>query len=479
MIEYRKIWANTRYEIITLLRGWFFRIFAGLSLIIFIAMNIIWFSGAVPFVPRVFSGFSAAIPYSNMILLNMAQIAVIIFMASDFFKRDRKFNTAEVYYIRSMTNANYLLGKAMGVFILFAILNILILIIALVIHLVFNEVSFNYITYVIYPLLLGFPSFIFIIGLSFLFMHVLKNQAIVVLLLLGYYAASLFFLFDKWYYIFDFIGFKIPFAYSDFVGLANLEQVLMQRGLYFSLGIVCILLSILLFQRLSQSIRVKRIIIGFLVLFSITSIYCALNYLDFYSARHELRVRMIELNNRYFDQQDITPLSCKIDFYHLGNSYRATAFYVFQNSTNSTMEHYLFSINPGLQVEVVKRENMSLDFTQEDHIIIITPRNPLKPAAKDSIHLSYAGHIEEAAGYLDVEDFEEKNSFGFWVYQSARKHAFLNNDYVLLPPESMWYPRPGLPPGTNFLNRINRNFIDYELEVHSNSDLTALSQGTK
>jgi hypothetical protein len=110
MIEYRKIWANARYEIITLLRGWFFRIFAGLSLTIFITMNIIFFSGANPWIPRLFSGFSAGIPYANMLLLNMAQIAVIIFMASDFFKRDRKFNTAEVYYIRPMTNANYLLG---------------------------------------------------------------------------------------------------------------------------------------------------------------------------------------------------------------------------------------------------------------------------------------------------------------------------------------------------------------------------------
>jgi len=479
MIEYRKIWANARYEIITLLRGWFFRIFAGLSLVIFVTMNIMFFSGANPWIPRLFAGFSAAIPYSNMILLNMAQIAVIIFLASDFFKRDRKFNTAEVYYIRSMTNANYLLGKAMGVFILFAALNIIILIIALIIHLVFNEISFNYIPYVIYPVLLSFPSFVFIIGLSFLFMHLIKNQAIVVLLLLGYYAASLFYLYDKWYFIFDFIGFKIPFAHSDFVGLANLDLLLLQRGLYFSLGIVCILLSVLLFQRLAQSIIIQRIIIGGLILFSVTSAYCAINYLDFFSARQQLRSRMIELNNQYLDQSELTPLSCKIDFYHLGNSYRATTSYVLKNSTDSTVEHYLFSINPGLQVDMVKRDNLSLDYTQEDHIIRIKPQNPLKPGVKDSIQIGYSGHIEEAACYLDIEDYEDYNSFGFWVYHSARKHAFLQDEYVLLPPESMWYPRPGLPQGINFLNRVNRHFISYELDVHSKSDLTALSQGAK
>jgi hypothetical protein len=188
---------------------------------------------------------------------------------------------------------------------------------------------------------------------------------------------------------------------------------------------------------------------------------------------------MIELNNRYLDQPDVTPLSCKVKLHHLGNYFQAKTYYVFKNSTNSTMEHYLFSINPGLQVEEVNTNNLKLDFTQEDHIVRITPQNPLKSGQMDSIQISYSGHIEEAASYLDVEDFEEKNSFGFWVFQSARKHAFLSKDYVLLPPESMWYPRPGLPPGTNFLNRINRHFIDYELEVHSSADLTALSQGTK
>ena len=70
MIEMRKLWANARYEIITLLRGWFFRIFAGLTIIILVTANIVFFSGATPFIPRLYAGFSAAIPYLNMIFLN-------------------------------------------------------------------------------------------------------------------------------------------------------------------------------------------------------------------------------------------------------------------------------------------------------------------------------------------------------------------------------------------------------------------------
>ena len=118
-MEFRAIWANARYEIISLLRSWFFRIFAGGAMAYFIGMNIIMFSGAVP-VSRMFAGPPSGIPYANMMMLNVAQTAIIIFMASDFIKRDRKFNTSEVFYIRSMTNGAYVTGKALGIFILFA-----------------------------------------------------------------------------------------------------------------------------------------------------------------------------------------------------------------------------------------------------------------------------------------------------------------------------------------------------------------------
>lgn len=479
MIESKKLWANARYEIITLLRGWFFRIFAGLTIVIFVTINIIFFSGAVPFVPRIFAGFSAAIPYANMLMLNIAQMAIIIFVASDFFKRDRKSNTAEVFYIRSMTNTTYLLGKALGVFILFAALNIIILSIALTIHLVFNEISFNWIPYLLYPILIVFPAFVFMIGLSFLLMHIIKNQAIVVLLLLGYYSALLFYLYNKWYYVFDFIALKIPFAYSDFIGLANLKILLLQRGMYFSLGVVCILLSILLFRRLTQSVAIRRIIIFGLVFFALSSLYCVLNYIKFFTDRQQLRSRMTELNKQYLNRPEITPLSCKIEIYHLGNSYKATTWYVFQNLTDTPQVYYLFSINPGLLVDDIRQNDTALNFKQEKHILSIKSATPLLPGLKDSLEISYSGRIEEAAGYLDIKDFEQQNTFSFWLYQSARKHAFIEDDFVLLPPESMWYPRPGLPAGTNFLNRINRHFLNFQLDVHTSSDLTALSQGAK
>ena len=118
MMRFNKIWANTRYEVITLMRGWFFRISASLVLILLITFSIVMLSTATP-TPRAFKGFSSAIPYFNFLLLNISQMVIIIFISGDFFKRDSKMNTSEVFYIRSMSNASYLIGKALGVFFYF------------------------------------------------------------------------------------------------------------------------------------------------------------------------------------------------------------------------------------------------------------------------------------------------------------------------------------------------------------------------
>ena len=165
MIEFLqldKIWATARYEMITLRRGWFFRIFFGLSLVIFILQNVLVFSNANDFVPRIFYGLSASTPYFNMIFFSFAQIVVIALLTSDLFKRDKRINTSDVYFIRSMTNASYVFGKMLGILILFGILNVSILLVGAIIQYVFGDTNFNILIYIWYLFLIPFPSLIFI-----------------------------------------------------------------------------------------------------------------------------------------------------------------------------------------------------------------------------------------------------------------------------------------------------------------------------
>lgn len=476
MIQFHKLRANALYELKILLRGWFFRIFAGLSLVFFIAFNIVFFSGAVP-IGRLVSGFSASIPYTNMLMLNVAQVAILIFMASDFFKRDRKFNTSEVFYIRSMTNGAYVLGKSLGIFILFLALDVIVLGIAAIIHLVFSETTFNWLPYMLYPMLMGFPTYIFMIGLSFLLMRLIKNQAVVVLILLGYYGAILFYMSDKWHYLFDFLAIQIPLVSSDFVGLVDVKQILLQRGFYFFAGMVFLMFAILFFHRLPQSRKIRRIMIMFTLLCGFLSVLCVNIYVQIFAGQEDLRNRMIHLNQEYQDQANITPHYCRLDIFHHGNELQGKVMYSVSNETTSPLKRFYFSINPGLEVTGVWYQEKSVLFEQKNHILDVKIEDPLQVGGVDSLTIHYEGRIEEEACFTDIDELQRNSSFTYWLFQIPKKYVFLSKDYVLLSPECLWYPRVGLPPGTGFPDKMQKNFIQYELSVHTRPNLTAISQG--
>ncbi len=99
-------------------------------------------------------------------------------------------------------------------------------------------------------------------GLSFLVMSLLRNQAITFVLMLGYVALSLFYLKNKFFFLFDYMAFNIPMTYSDFVGFTNLDTILIHRGMYFLLGLACILFTVLLLQRLPHAKNMRYFALG-------------------------------------------------------------------------------------------------------------------------------------------------------------------------------------------------------------------------
>lgn len=190
------------YEAKTLRRSWFFRLFSILALLIFTMLNIGMFSPAGGEGWETV-GLASALPHINIYLLNLAQAIVVIFLAADFLKRDKKLDTNEVLYTRSMSNMEYVLGKTLGILRLFLGLNLLILLIALVVNIISPLIMVDIASYVVHLLFITVPTLVFSLGFAFLLMSVIRNQAITFLLLLGYAAMVVFYLFYRAGYIFD------------------------------------------------------------------------------------------------------------------------------------------------------------------------------------------------------------------------------------------------------------------------------------
>ena len=154
-----------RFEVKTLVRSWFFRIFSIITLLMLVSFSIGMLLDDNGMSGWALRSLSSNIPYSNVAFLNIAQAIIAIFLAADFLRRDKKLDTTEVIYTRSMTNWEYVWGKTFGVLIVFGGLNVLVIGLALIVNIVVPGVVVYWIGYIIYPLLISFPTLVLTVSL--------------------------------------------------------------------------------------------------------------------------------------------------------------------------------------------------------------------------------------------------------------------------------------------------------------------------
>ena len=481
MISLKKIWIVARFEIKTLWRSWFFRIFAGISVVMLAFTNIGLLSVFGDGAPWAFRGISSSVPYFNIMFLNVVQAIIAVFLASDFLKRDKKLDTTEVIYIRSMSNGEYVLGKTFGITFIFFLLNIVILLIALILNIIIKDVGVNYTAYLLYPLIVSLPTLIFIFGLSFLFMSVIRNQAVTFVILLGYIGVSLFVIGDKYNNVFDYIAFYYPLVYSDFIGFGNLPEILIQRGTYFFLGLGFIFMTVLLLRRLPQSKGMTWFSIMTSILFVGGGLLLGAIHISNYTGKEKSRQELLSISQKYDKNPIVYITNYDIDIKHNKTTIDATAKLIFQNKNTQAIDQYTFNLNPGLKIKNIKTAGREINFTRESQVLIVNSSSPLNSGAIDSLSISYEGSIDENACYLDIikKDMESKYNIAFTMFNVDRRFAVINEDFVLLTPESSWYPTSGAGYSPDYPVKHNVAFSNYKIKISTRENLTAISQGEK
>lgn len=466
------------YEAKTLRRSWFFRLFSIMALFLFTIMNIAmfspvggesWESMAIP----------SALPHINIYLLNLAQAIVVIFLAADFLKRDKKLDTNEVLYTRSMSNMEYILGKTLGILRLFIGLNILVLMIALAVNIISPWMQVDVSAFFTHLLLITVPTIVFSLGFSFLLMSLLRNQAITFLLLLGFAALTVFYLYFRAGFIFDYLAFGLPMFKSGIVGYDNLSYILFQRLMYLSIGFASVMATIIIFRRLPQAKLQNQIARALLVVFIVTAGYSAFRVFgDFHGSNKDRKVALAT-NQKYENTLFATITDSKISLEHLGGKIRASATLTVRNDHEGPLASYTFSLNPGLAVEsVADSDGTQLNFTSDAHIIMVNPQNQLAPGESDQLTITYEGNINEPFCYPYYTDDIRKRPYRIGMVNVNKRQAFLTEEYVLLTPETHWYPVAALNYYPSNPARIKVDFTRYSLEVKTASELKAVSQGT-
>ncbi|MCG6188786.1 golvesin C-terminal-like domain-containing protein [Maribellus maritimus] len=477
MISLHNIFSIAKYERKTLLRSWFFRIFSILSLLVLFGINfgmVIEGGGGDGWAIR---SIPSAIPYFNLLILNVAQAVIAVFLASDFLKRDKKLDTTEVIYMRSMTNSEYVIGKTWGNLQVFLVLNIVVIGMALIFNLLAQETSISWISYGFYLVAVSVPTLLFIMGLSFLLMSVIRNQAITFVLILGYIGITLFLLQAKYYYLFDYMAYNIPMLNSDIVGFGNINVILNHRGIYFFLGIGFIFLTIFLLKRLPQSEAMTYISLIFSVLFIGVGGYLAYRHVDEFKQTERFRTEVVELNNQYVKEKIPVILSNTIDLKHEGEIIDVLSDITLKNENNVPLNKLIFNLNSGLRIESIKLTGKETSFTREKHLIFISENVNLQPGEEAEIEFKYSGKINEALCYLDIDEETIQEKYGKFVINVDKRYAFLTPQYVLLTPEANWYPGTGVTYSSEDVSWNHNQFVNYNLKVTTTPGLQAISQG--
>ena len=468
------LWTIAKYERKILLRSWFFRIFSSLSLFILFVFNMGEIS-QVGDMDWVYRAVPSNMPYANMFLLNLAQAIIAVFLSSEFIKRDRKQDTTEVFYVRSMSNGTYLLGKAISILSVFFLINGAALLLGLIFNLLALNTSVDWQAYLYYPLLISVPTLLYIIGLSCLFMSIIRNQALTFVLLLGYILTSLIYIRSSYNYLFDYMAFYLPLFHSEITGFTDWPTTLRLRSLYACLGLGFIFLSILFLKRLPQSRLMNTLSLIFGLGFTGFGLFLGYQHWVDFQKERDLPRQIIELNNAYLEHAQI---DIEDNFIYLEQEpYRFSAASRIVGRAKTAACAFVFTLNPGLKVSSVTSDKKQLDFERNLHVLFVQTDTIIPEGTLIEWTINYSGTVDEKAFFPDIDIKQKYKRPDRYLFDIGRRYAYNEPNYLLLTPEAQWYPQAGIGYSDVSSYWYQKDFINYQLTVQVLPGLQPVSIG--
>lgn len=472
--SFSNISAVAKYETKLLVRSWFFKIFSILALIVSPIIGGVLLYEEV----QISSSIKSVVPYALLLIVNVGQAIVSIFLSSEYLKRDKQMDTSEVFYTRPLSNAEYLLGKMWATLRVFFTLDLIILAVALLMSMIKFGFDLDYLSFVWYFLLLCVPTLVFITGLSTTLMLIIKNQALTLVLLLAYIGVTLYYIDNVYYYLFDYIGFNLPMLKSSITGFGNLSALIIHRACYLLLGIGLIFCSISLFRRLPNS---RFSLLPWRIaacVFLLSGLYAGYRHVSRYTGNEKYRNEIIALNNLHVHDPKMEVDSCLLEVIQQDDNMFFKASMIIKPIQKA--DKFTFCLNPGFAVKSVTSNGKDLEYERNEHILIVDFGRQVD--ISEIIHLSieYGGIIDERICYLDIsKDLLLENVKVWGMLNVSKSYAFQSSKYVMYTPESYWYPRSGVCYSDKSPDWQQSYFTNFSTVITPNKGLTAITQGNR
>ena len=467
-----------RFESKLLRRSWLFRIFACLAVIIISFATLVELTYTLYTYsekwPKI--ALTSLMPFYSTYYYNIVQSVIVIFLAGNFLNRSKKLDTAEVIYVRPMSNADFIIGKTWGIIKTFLSLNLISLAITAFFNIVLNQSPFSVFPYLFYFFTISLPSLLFVLGLSFTVMCLLKNQAVTFIIMLGIVGVVFFYLPDYFFGVFDFFGINIPTIFSDITGHSNLQIFLVQRSIFLLLGIGLICFTIALLKRLPHRPWKVVLVCSFGALFLLTGVAAGIYYVVHYHDKLNARSEYATTFNKYAATNNVSILTHNLTITPTGSTLEGESILQIHNKLSKSLDTIILYLNPSLKIISVTSNDTEIPYTRENQTIII--HQSIQSQDTMPLNISYNGHINEAICYTDVlkKDYLNTQLYGS-IYRLGKRYAWLEETFTLLTPECLWYPSAVAPAHPASPYHLKKNFVEYILTVNYDGDKTVLSQG--
>jgi len=415
-----------------------------------------------------------AMPFVNAYLFNIVQSLLLAFSGVGVLERDRSKGSTECFWIRSFDNVTYCIGKYLGLLGVFVGVNALSIGVSCLLNLFYSDAPFNLWHYLFYLLTLTFPTAVFFAGVGFWLSGMFRARFLVSLVLLGLLWLSFSPFSGCFHGLLDVLGNQQANLISDVTGHVNGRFYLLHRLFYFFTGIGFFCASMYRFERLQNHSLTRYTLGGYF--FVLLGFSCAFFSESVYAEHARARSSYRAAFKRNWNAHNCRVRAHDLTVEQRGDRLRGESEMVLYNPDSSNLQQLVLYLNPALEVKAVRQGNRAVSWKRDGQVLSVAL--PLGGQDSLSLSVSYEGTIDER--YCDLTRSEDQlfnTSRMDEVFHFGRRHAFLSDHYVLLPPSCGWYPVAIPPENVYYPTAVFRDFTRFRLRVVKPRQKVVLSQG--
>ncbi len=202
------------------------------------------------------------------------------------------------------------------------------------------------------------------------------------------------------------------------------------------------------------------------------------DYLQQATRNERVRSEMMTLNDTYLGYPKLRTSHYDMNVEHHGETIQSSA--ELRGVMSKDGSQVVFSLNSGMKLDsVLGEDNNNIEFERHGHIILAKLPEPKAQGDSLSMRFVYGGTINRDEMFVDVtgEVRDLKNEAVEGMVQVDKVAAVIDPRYVVLTPESYWYPRSGVSYTNSTPNWSSEYFSRFDLKVTPMAGLIPVSQG--